>query len=209
KEQPDNQHQELHWSYNGSGGPENWGKLKAEYALCERGTRQSPIDIRDGAKLELEPLRFDYKPSPLRILDNGHTVQVNYIEGSSITVSGERYQLKQFHFHKPAEERIEGRSFALVAHLVHQAVDGRLAVVAVLFDAREQDNTFLRGLWPHLPLEPGREVVNPEVTIDANALLPDKRSYYTYIGSLTTPPCSEGVRWLVLKTPVEVSPAQV
>lgn len=200
---------EIHWAYGGEGGPDNWGKLKSEYEMCTKGTRQSPIDIKEGARLELEPIRFDYKPSPLRIVDNGHTVQVNYLEGSSITVAGERYDLKQFHFHKPAEERIDGRSFALVAHLVHQSVEGRLAVVAVLFDMREQDNAFLRGLWPHLPLEPKREVFNSAVSIDANELLPETRTYFTYMGSLTTPPCSEGVRWIVLKTPVEISPKQV
>lgn len=200
---------ELHWAYGGEGGPDNWGKIKSEYEVCAKGTRQSPIDIKEGARLELEAIRFDYKPSPLRIVDNGHTVQVNYLEGSSITVAGERYDLKQFHFHKPAEERIDGRSFALVAHLVHQSVEGRLAVVAVLFDMREQDNAFLRGLWPHLPLEPKREVFDSAVTIDVNQLLPESRTYFTYMGSLTTPPCSEGVRWIVLKTPVEISPKQV
>lgn len=203
------EHSEIHWAYGGEGGPDNWGKLKSEYEVCTKGTRQSPIDIKEGARLELEPIRFDYKASPLRIVDNGHTVQVNYVEGSSITVAGERYDLKQFHFHKPAEERIDGRSFALVAHLVHQSVEGRLAVVAVLFDMREQDNAFLRGLWPHLPLEPKREVFNSAVTIDVNELLPESRTYFTYMGSLTTPPCSEGVRWIVLKTPVEISPKQV
>lgn len=207
-EQHAEQH-EIHWAYGGEGGPDNWGKLKSEFETCTKGTRQSPIDIKEGARLELEPIRFDYKASPLRIVDNGHTVQVNYVEGSSISVAGERYDLKQFHFHKPAEERIDGRSFALVAHLVHQSVEGRLAVVAVLFDMREQDNAFLRGLWPHLPLEPKREVFNSAVTIDVNELLPESRTYFTYMGSLTTPPCSEGVRWIVLKTPVEVSPKQV
>jgi carbonic anhydrase len=212
QEKPKGEHppaHEVHWSYGGSGGPANWGRLKSEYETCARGTRQSPIDIRDGARLELEPIRFDYKASPLRILDNGHTVQVNYVEGSSMTIAGERFDLKQFHFHKPAEERIDGRSFALVAHLVHQSAEGRLAVVAVLFDLGEQDNAFLRMLWPHLPLESGREAVNTAVSVDVNRLLPEARTYFTYMGSLTTPPCSEGVRWIVLKTPLEISPEQV
>ena len=168
-----------------------------------------PIDIRDGARLGLEPIRFDYKPAQLRMIDNGHTVQVNYAEGSSIVVAGERFELKQFHFHKPAEERIEGRAYDMVAHLVHQSVDGRLAVVAVLFEAGDLPNAFIDALWPHLPLEPHREVAPLEVTVDINALLPEARNYYTYMGSLTTPPCSEGVLWLVLKTPVQVSREQV
>jgi carbonic anhydrase len=202
-------HHEVHWAYNGAGGPERWGKLKPEFETCAKGQRQSPIDIKEGARLDLQPIVFDYKPSPLRILDTGHTVQVNYAEGSTITVAGERFELKQFHFHKPAEERIDGRTFDMVAHLVHRSLDGRLAVVAVLFEAREQSNAFLRGLWPHLPLEQDREVMPKDVSIDANALLPEVRTYFTYIGSLTTPPCSEGVLWLVLKTPVEVAPEQV
>ena len=200
---------EVHWSYNGPGGPEQWAKLKPEYEACAKGQRQSPIDIKDGARLDLQPILFDYKPSPLRIIDTGHTVQVNYAEGSTITVAGERYELKQFHFHKPAEERIDGRRFDMVAHLVHRSLDGRLAVVAVLLEAREQPHAFLRALWPHLPLEQERESAPKDVVIDVNALLPEARTYFTYIGSLTTPPCSEGVLWLVLKTPVEVAPDQV
>ncbi len=200
---------EVQWSYAGAGGPENWGKLDPDYALCSAGTRQSPIDIREGARLDLEPVRFDYRPTPLRIVDTGHTIQINYEEGSTITVAGERFELKQFHFHKPAEERVNGRWFDMVAHLVHQSLDGRLAVVAVLYEMRDQPNAFLRTVWPHLPLEPGREVRMHDVMIDASALLPETRTYFTYIGSLTTPPCTEGVRWIVLKTPVEVSFDQV
>jgi carbonic anhydrase len=200
---------EIHWSYEGAGAPDKWSRLNAEYESCTSGKRQSPIDIRDGARLALEPIRFDYKPAPLRMLDNGHTVQVNYAEGSSILVAGERFELKQFHFHKPAEERIEGRAYDMAAHLVHQSADGRLAVVAVLFEAGDQPNAFIAGLWPHLPLEAQREVAPLEVSIDVNALLPEARSYYTYMGSLTTPPCNEGVLWLVLKTPVQVSREQI
>jgi len=204
-----NAHAQVHWSYAGPGSPENWSKLDPENMLCGVGKRQSPIDIREGARLELEPVKFDYRPTPLRIVDNGHTIQVNYGEGSYITVAGERFELKQFHFHKPAEERIDGRWFDMVAHLVHKSMDGRLAVVAVLFEMRDQPNAFLRNVWPHLPLEPGREVMMHEVMIDATKLLPETRTYFTYMGSLTTPPCSEGVRWIVLKTPVEVSFDQV
>jgi carbonic anhydrase len=208
KPAPAHEH-EVHWSYNGSNGAENWGKLKPEFAACAAGKRQSPIDIRDGAKLELEPIRVDYKPSPLRILDNGHTVQVNYAEGSSLSVAGERYELKQFHFHKPSEERINGRVYDLVAHLVHQSVDGRLAVIAVLFESGPAQNAFIKGLWPHLPLEAGREIAPQDVVIDVNDLLPTQRTYYTYMGSLTTPPCTEGVLWLVMKNTVPISAEQV
>lgn len=202
-------HADVHWGYTGAGAPENWGRLNSDFALCSAGTRQSPIDIREGARLDLEPIKFDYRPTPLRIVDNGRTIQVNYGEGSTIAVGGERFALEQFHFHKPAEERIDGRWFDMAAHLVHKSMEGRLAVVTVLFEMREQPNAFLRSLWPHLPMETGREVAMHEVMIDVAKLLPETRTYFTYMGSLTTPPCREGVRWIVLKTPVEVSFDQV
>jgi carbonic anhydrase len=198
----------VRWSYDGKGAPSAWGHLQPEFAACSEGKRQSPIDIQDGAKLELDPIKFDYKPAPLRIIDNGHTVQVNFSEGSSITVSGVRYELKQFHFHKPSEERIDGKAYDMVAHLVHKSSDGRLAVVAVLMEAGTP-NPFIAALWPHLPLESGREVSLPEVMVDLNGLLPETRSYFAYMGSLTTPPCTEGVLWLVMKTPVTVASEQV
>jgi carbonic anhydrase len=198
---------EVHWSYEGSNGPQHWAELKPEFAACGTGKRQSPIDIQDGARLELEPIKIDYRPTPLRILDNSHTVQVNYAEGSSISIAGVRYDLKQFHFHKPAEERVNGKVYDMVAHLVHASADGRLAVIAVLMETGAQ-NDFLAGLWPHLPLEAGREIALPEVMIDVTTLLPESRAYYAYMGSLTTPPCSEGVLWLVMKTPVSISAAQ-
>ena len=198
----------IHWSYDGKGAPQNWGGLKPEFAACQAGKRQSPIDIQDGARLDLEPIKFDYRPSPLRIIDNGHTVQVNFSEGSSISVSGIRYDLKQFHFHKPSEERVNGKVYDMVIHLVHQSNDGRLAVVAVLMETG-LPNAFIGSLWPYLPLESGREISLPEVMVDVNTLLPESRNYYTYMGSLTTPPCTEGVLWLVMKNSVSVAAEQV
>jgi carbonic anhydrase len=208
KDARNDEHERVHWGYDGKGAPPSWGELKPEFAACGVGKQQSPIDIQDGARLDLEPIKFEYRPAPLRIIDNGHTVQVNYAEGSSITVSGVRYDLKQFHFHKPAEERVNGKVYDMVVHLVHQSADGRLAVVAVLMEAGPP-NPFVASLWPSLPLESGREFSQPEVVIDLNNLLPDPRSYYAYMGSLTTPPCTEGVLWLVLKTPVSVASDQV
>jgi len=198
----------VHWGYEGAAGPGKWGDLDAGNKACAVGLQQSPIDIEDGAKLELDQIKFDYKPAPLRIVDNGHTVQVNFSEGSSITVSGVRYELKQFHFHKPSEERVNGKAYDMVVHLVHKSNDGRLAVVAVLMEAGAP-NPFIAALWPHLPLESGREVSLPEVMLDLNGLLPETRSYFAYMGSLTTPPCTEGVLWLVMKTPVTVATEQV
>jgi carbonic anhydrase len=206
-QQPESKH--VHWSYTGAkDGAGQWHKLSPEFKQCASGQRQSPIDIRGGVKLTLENVKFDYKSSPLRIIDNGHTVQVNYASGSSITVGGKTFELKQFHFHKPAEERINGRSYEMVAHLVHKDKDDRLAVVAVLFIAGA-DNPFIQTLWNNLPIEQLREDELPAVKIDAAQLLPKVRGYYTYTGSLTTPPCTEGVQWIVLKTPVQVSREQI
>ncbi len=196
-----------HWSYEGEGGPAGWGGMKPEFAKCSTGTRQSPIDIRDGIKVQLDPVPFDYRPSAFRVIDNGHTVQVNVAAGNSIEVMGRRYELLQFHFHRPSEERIDGRQFDMVVHLVHKDPEGRLAVVAVLLD-RGSAQPIVQKVWNNLPLEKGEEVPARD-TIDLNALLPSERSYFTYMGSLTTPPCSEGVLWMVMKQPVPISPEQI
>lgn len=206
-EKPEPKH--VHWSYTGAkDGAAQWHKLSPEFKQCAAGQRQSPIDIRGGVRLTLENVKFDYKSSPLRIIDNGHTIQVNYAPGSSITVGGKTFELVQFHFHKPAEERVNGRGFEMVAHLVHRDKEGRLAVVAVLFIAGT-DHPLIQTLWNNLPIAQLREDELPAVKIDVAQLLPKVRGYYTYIGSLTTPPCTEGVQWIVLKTPVQVSREQI
>jgi carbonic anhydrase len=196
-----------HWDYTGSGGPETWGQLQPEFSKCSTGTRQSPIDIRDGIRVELDPVRFDYQPSAFRVIDNGHTVQVNVAAGNSIEVMGRRYELVQFHFHRPSEERINGKQFDMVVHLVHKDLDGRLAVVAVLID-RGAAQPLIQSVWNNLPLEKGDEVA-ARTPITLNDLLPPERQYFTYMGSLTTPPCSEGVLWMVMKQPVPVSAEQI
>jgi carbonic anhydrase len=196
-----------HWSYQGDGGPEHWGQMKPEFATCANGKRQSPIDIRDGISVQLDPVQFDYKPSNFRVIDNGHTVQVNVSPGNSIEVMGRRYELVQFHFHRPSEERIDGRQFDMVAHLVHKDLDGRLAVVAVLLD-RGSVQPIVQMVWNNLPLEKGEELA-ARAQIDLNGLLPTERGYFTYMGSLTTPPCNEGVLWMVMRTPVSISAEQI
>ncbi|MFO1217613.1 MAG: carbonic anhydrase family protein [Burkholderiaceae bacterium] len=196
-----------HWSYEGDTGPEAWAQLKPEFAKCATGSRQSPIDIRDGIRVELDPVQFDYRPSAFRVIDNGHTVQVNVAAGNSIEVTGRRYELLQFHFHRPSEERIDGRQFDMVAHLVHKDAEGRLAVVAVLLD-RGLAHALVQQVWNNLPLERNVEVP-ARAPIDLEALLPRERRYYTYMGSLTTPPCSEGVLWMVMQQPVSISPEQI
>jgi len=198
---------DIHWSYEGQGGPERWGQLRPDFSKCASGTRQSPIDIREGIAVDLEPIAFDYKPSSFSVIDNGHTVQVNVAQGNSIQIMGRRYELLQFHFHRPSEERINGRQFDMVAHLVHKDSEGRLAVVAVLLD-RGSTHGLIQTVWANLPLEKN-ELQQAQVTLDLNQLLPESRLYYTYMGSLTTPPCSEGVLWMVLKQPVQVSNQQI
>jgi carbonic anhydrase len=201
------QHRHIHWSYEGEGGPENWAKLDPNNKACAIGQRQSPIDIREGIKVDLEPVQFDYRPSAFRIIDNGHTVQVN-VGDSSITLTGKTYELVQFHFHRPSEEKVNGRNFDMVAHMVHKADDGSLAVVAVLME-RGEENPFIQMLWNNMPLEKNVSVSPPTPTINPASLLPSSRNYYTYMGSLTTPPCTEGVLWIVMKQPVQVSQDQV
>jgi carbonic anhydrase len=195
------------WSYAGLGGPQAWGKLKPEFSQCAAGQRQSPIDIRDGLALDLDPVQFDYQPSSFSVIDNGHTVQVNVAPGNSIEVNGKRYALLQFHFHRPSEERVNGRQFEMDAHLVHKDAEGRLAVVAVLLE-RGAAQPLLQTVWNNLPLEKNEEFA-ARAQLDLNQLLPTDRRYYTYMGSLTTPPCSEGVLWLVMQQPVPMSANQI
>ena len=195
------------WSYAGQTGPQAWAKLHPDFATCASGKRQSPIDIRDGLALDLDAIRFDYRPGAFSVVDNGHTVQVNVAPGSSIEILGRRYQLQQFHFHRPSEERIGGRRYEMSAHFVHKDAEGRLAVVAVMLE-RGADQPLLQAVWTNLPLEKGEEQLSSR-PLDPAQLLPADRRYYSYMGSLTTPPCSEGVLWLVLQRPVGVSPRQI
>ncbi len=197
----------VHWGYEGEGAPANWSKLRPDYATCGSGKRQSPIDIRESIRVDLEPIKFDYKPTQFRIVDNGHTVQVNVGAGSTIGVMGRQFELIQLHFHRPAEERINGKVYDMGVHLVHKDLDNRLAVIAVLFEKGSEQPT-IQTLWNNLPLEVGQDVV-PSVAIDLNGLLPENRNYWTYMGSLTTPPCTEDVLWMVLKQPVQLSAEQV
>lgn len=197
-----------HWGYSGEVGPSHWADLKPEFAACRDGHQQSPIDIRGAEKAELAALEFYYKPSPLHIIDNGHTVMINYAPSSFIRVGQKRYDLKQFHFHMPSEEKINGRASAMGVHLVHADSDGNLAVVAVLLD-KGADNPLIHELWTDLPKEKEKEVVLDDIQINLSRLLPSNLGYYTFSGSLTTPPCSENVTWFVLKQPVTVSEAEL
>jgi carbonic anhydrase len=197
-----------HWTYDGEHGPAHWGALATDYETCKLGTLQSPIDIRGAKAAPLPAIGFAYKPSPLQIVDNGHTVQVTYAPGSFITVGEKKYELLQFHFHHPAEEKVNGKSYPFVAHLVHKSAEGKLAVVAVLM-VNGKPNPIIAAIWKSLSGEKGKESAPEGVTVNVADLLPAERGYYTFIGSLTTPPCSEGVTWFVLKTPAQVSRSEV
>lgn len=200
----------VHWGYAGDIGPDRWAELSPEFRLCAIGTRQSPIDIRDGIAVDLQPIAFDYRPSSFSVVDTGHTVQVTPAPGNGLTVMGRRYELQQFHFHRPGEERINGRQFDMAAHLVHQDAQGRLAIVAVPMERGPDDRPqpLIQTVWANLPLEKG-EVVQAQAQIDLNQLLPADRGYYTYMGSLTTPPCTEGVLWMVMRQPVQLTAQQI
>lgn len=196
-----------HWGYTGHEAPEFWGDLSHDYAICKSGRNQAPIDIADLTEAELNPIVFQYNSVPMSIINNGHSVQVNYAAGSSITVDGQTFNLLQFHFHTPSENTVDGQFFPMEAHLVHGDKDGNLAVVGVLFNEGAA-HPFIETVWAHMPEKAGEKKELPELSLNAEDLLPADRSYYRFNGSLTTPPCSEGVRWMVLKNPVTVSTSQ-
>jgi carbonic anhydrase len=202
------QQPEHSWGYDNLHGPAHWAELEPEFADCSKGHHQSPIDIRSAKKVALPPIEFHYNPSPLDIIDNGHTIEINYAPGNFISVGGKKYELKQFHFHRPSEERIHGKQYQMTVHLVHADEQGRLAVVAVLLQEGE-DNRLVHVLWDDMPKEKDKEEHFDNVQINADGLLPADRGYYTFTGSLTTPPCSENVTWFVLKHPVTVSAAEI
>ena len=200
---------DLHWTYEGDTGPNSWGALKAEFGLCASGKQQSPVNITEAYALELDPLKFEYKASKTAIQNNGHTIQLNYDSGSFLQVGNDRYQLLQFHFHTPSEEAIGGQRYPMVAHLVHKNEAGQLAVIALLINQGSTDNPILKKLWEKLPTNTNETRNYATVTYNIADLLPQNRSYWTLMGSLTTPPCSEGVRWLVLKNPLYISAKQI
>ena len=201
---------EVHWAYDGENGPPAWGRLKPEFNVCAIGKRQSPINIEESSTLRgpAEPIQFDYSPSNATVVNNGHTIQVDVSGDNNITVRGSSYKLLQFHFHHPSEERVNDRSFAMVAHLVHRNAEGQLAVVAVLLEPGAA-NSMVNKVWTYMPLDAGDRVRMPGGLVEMSEMLPKDQRYYQFIGSLTTPPCTEGVLWMVLKQPVTISREQL
>ena len=200
------------WSYDGALGPEHWGDLDPEYAACKTGKEQSPIDIQSAEKTAALPaIRFEYKNGPLKIINNGYTaVRVNYAPGNgNFLIAGDkRYELTQFHFHHPSEEQIHGKPSDMVIHLMHQSADGKVAGVAILLKTGGA-NAAIQQLWKYMPQTAGKEQEISGAEMNPGGLLPRNISYYTYMGSQTAPPCTEGVTWFVLKTPMEISAEEI
>lgn len=204
----DNDDEHHDWTYDGEDGPENWGSLSPEFVQCIDGTAQSPIDISDATELDLVEIAFDYDETPLTVTNNGHAIQVDVAPGSTITYNGIAYDLLQFHFHHPSEHSVDGERADMELHLVHRDQDsGNLAVVGVLLTMGEADNAAYAPIFDNLPAAEGESVDAGQLEIAT--MLPESQTYFTYQGSLTTPPCSEIVRWLLLDTPVTLSAEQV
>ena len=196
-----------HWGYTGHAAPGHWGELDASYAACANGKNQSPINLTNFVEADLPALGFHYETQSTEILNNGHTVQVTFTPGSTLVVDGHPFELKQVHFHTPSENVIDGEPCGLEAHFVHTDAEGNLAVVAVMFD-EGTENEVLAKLWAEMPEKAGDKHPLTD-KIGGEALMPASRDYYRYAGSLTTPPCTEGVIWLVLKEELTVSKDQI
>lgn len=200
-------HHAAHWTYDGDAGPSHWGSLDTAFSRCAVGKAQSPIDITSAHHGALPSLGIYYHDTRVNVVNNGHTIQVNYDPGSSIEIEKVRYQLVQFHFHTPSEHTFSGKGAPAELHLVHKSADGRLAVIAVMI-VRGPENSALTPIWKHLPVAEGpAQQLNARFT--ALDLLPARRMTYRYTGSLTTPPCSEGVKWLVMTSPITLSDRQL
>lgn len=199
------------WTYEGMRGPDHWSALDTAYAACNRGTAQSPIDIQHPQMADLPPLHFANRSAPVtHVINNGHTIRVNYYtpgSGDFLWVGSTRYELLQFHFHHPSEDLVRGKSYPMVAHLMYQSPSGLAAAVAVLLVAGSANST-VQQVWDHMPTHEGQADVTG-VDLDPAGLLPSDLGYYTYEGSVTAPPCTEGMTWFVLRTPVEISAAQI
>lgn len=199
------------WSYSGDAGPAYWASLNPEWAACGADAPQSPIDIRDGIAVGLPAIEFDLPPAILTIRDDGRAIQAIVREGPAITVLGRRFLLREISFHQPAEFRVDGKGFDLSAHFLYRDEEGRAAIVVVLFEIGDQSsprNPVVQAVLDYLPL--ARDMLMPVAErIDLAALLPANRGYYNFVGSLSTPPCTHGVIWMVMREPLRVPPSQV
>ncbi len=194
------------WGYSNADGPDHWSTLSSEYRECS-AHNQSPINLSDFVDTDLKAIDINYKTGGNDIINNGHTIQVNYAKGSSIVIDNDRFELKQFHFHTPSENHINGKAFPLEAHFVHSDKNGNLAVIALMMNIGDENKTLTKTL-SKLPEHTGDKYILT-TKINAENLLPLNREYYRFNGSLTTPPCSEGVRWFVMKKAVSISKDQL
>jgi len=197
-----------HWSYEGDTGPAHWGDLDSSYGLAKTGKSQSPINLVASITETAPRLRFEYGESAIHEVNNGHTIQENCDPGSAVRVGSERFALRQFHFHSPSEHHLEGKGSPLECHLVHQNEAGDLLVIGILFEVGEE-NPFLARVWSHIPARPGEEVHVESVRLKIADLLPKSHTSYRYEGSLTTPPCTENVRWIVFEETMPLSRKQL
>ncbi|MBF0441949.1 MAG: carbonic anhydrase family protein [Oligoflexales bacterium] len=197
-----------HWGYQGPIGPDNWGDLSPEFETCKKGVHQSPIDI-DKRSATLKNLRFTYKKSMINLVDNGHTIKADYEKGSTIEYNGNRYQLVQFHFHSPSEHEINGVSYPLEIHFVHSNEKGELTVLGVMGEKGDIPHREIDKLWQGLSKEEGSEKRERKISVNAFNLYPMNKKAYSYMGSLTTPPCTENVTWYVFKDSIKVSQDQI
>lgn len=197
---------EAHWSYEGATGPDKWGGLNEADATCSIGGQQSPIDITGTVSAQQPPLEIRWRKRPDTMINNGHTIQLNFVDGGTLHMGESRYTFQQLHFHHPSEHLVQGKGFAMEAHFVH-AADAGLAVVGVLMVAGKPNAVFER-IVSTMPSEEG-PAIPADSALDPNRLLPAQRAYYHYEGSLTTPPCSETVNWIVLAHPIEVDEADI
>jgi carbonic anhydrase len=209
KHEPPADHGQPHWTYDGAEGPEHWGELSPEWAKCSTGHSQTPIDINHAyaEPIGLDDVVFHYHPLQSKILNNGHTIQVNLPQGDAIEVDGDYYELAQFHFHAPSEHKLDGRRFPLELHLVHKDAKGNLAVVGIFLEEGPESNG-LDPVFASMELKAGQEKPISS-SLDASLFLPPDHEMMRYTGSLTTPPCSEGVRWIVFTQPVSASAEQL
>jgi carbonic anhydrase len=200
-------HHAVHWSYTGHGNPAQWAQLNPDYETCANGVTQSPINITKAEKADLPGLEFQYQESAPSIVNNGHTIQINLASGNFLTVGSQKLELLQFHFHTPSEEQINGKRSEMVAHFVHKSAEGQLGVVALLIKSGSRNKAFT-SIFQHLPRK-GETITVENLKLDLNAMLPNNKNYYTFTGSLTTPPCTENVQWIVLKQAISLSPKQI
>ena len=206
-----------HWTYEGEKGPRFWGKLDPIFSVCDKGRNQSPIDIAKTSPATLPKLRSDFSPAKLQIvhhehiadeINNGHTIQINYTEGDTLTIGDTNYELIQFHFHAPSEHTVHGKHYPMEVHFVHKSPSGALAVVGVFIEQGAHNKAF-DPIWANLPTQKGVESHFEHVSVDVDSLLPHSHQSYRYDGSLTTPPCSEVVKWIVMKSPIQLSKEQI